>query len=89
MSELLAKDPAAFLSSIHGKLKGLNKLREQQQELEARPNSDVQAMNKLREVLRDIRKLAVEIVDLYEELDDWVAGGGDAPKQWIEEKPVF
>lgn len=89
MSELLAKDPSAFLSSIHGKLKGLSKLREQQQELEGKPNSDTYSMNKLREVLRDVRKLSVEIVDLYEELDDWVAGGGDAPSQWIEEKKAF
>ena len=51
----------------------------------------------LRRLLRQYRDLdghqrattAQTIITRFEELDDWLAGGGDAPDQWTEKPPVF
>jgi len=88
----LAKDPTVFLSALRQKVRSLGRLREERQKYE----NDVvngavteAAKTGLRTVLPKIRDLAVEIVDAYEELDEWLEGGGDAPSQWIEEKKEF
>lgn len=51
----------------------------------------------MRRLLRQYRDLdghqrattAQTIITKFEELDDWLTGGGDAPEQWVETKPTF
>jgi hypothetical protein len=33
--------------------------------------------------------MAKEVVAKFEDLDEWLEDGGDAPEQWVEKKPEF